>query len=104
MNAALWPATWGYFLSRMMLGAFAFDDVLDANGLGSKSREHFITHVRARGPLPTLRIGRQPYGVLPAISLDRWTGIENDPLDSLLVSVLRSLRPIWSTSDRKSVV
>jgi hypothetical protein len=32
--------------------------------------KHFEEHVRGRGPLPTLRIGRQPYGVLPVCARD----------------------------------
>lgn len=40
--------------------------------------QHFVEHVRGRGPLPTLRIGRQPYGVLPVTSLDLWQGTEVD--------------------------
>jgi hypothetical protein len=40
---------------------------------------HFDEHVRARGTLPTLRIGRQPYGLLPASALDLWRGTETDP-------------------------
>nr|WP_168504516.1 hypothetical protein [Streptomyces sp. S1D4-11]QIY93188.1 hypothetical protein HEP87_01975 [Streptomyces sp. S1D4-11] len=39
---------------------------------------HFAEHVRARGPLPTLRVGRQPYGILPVTSLDLWHGTEVD--------------------------
>ncbi|MFK4593568.1 hypothetical protein [Streptomyces pristinaespiralis] len=39
---------------------------------------HFIDHVRARGQLPTLRVGRQPYGILPVTSLDLWRGTEVD--------------------------
>ncbi|MET9730330.1 hypothetical protein ABZZ79_06590 [Streptomyces sp. NPDC006458] len=40
--------------------------------------KHFVDHVRARGHLPTLRVGRQPYGILPATSLDLWRGTEVD--------------------------
>ncbi|GAB7109962.1 hypothetical protein JCM4814A_82770 [Streptomyces phaeofaciens JCM 4814] len=40
--------------------------------------QHFVEHVRGRGPLPTLRIGRQPYGILPVTSLDLWHGTEVD--------------------------
>ncbi|MFJ8085630.1 hypothetical protein ACIQ6Y_34250 [Streptomyces sp. NPDC096205] len=40
---------------------------------------HFIDHVRARGQLPTLRVGRQPYGLLPATSLDLWHGTDVAP-------------------------
>lgn len=40
--------------------------------------KHFEAHVRGRGPLPLLRIGRQPYGVLPVSSLDLWRGEDGD--------------------------
>jgi hypothetical protein len=40
--------------------------------------DHFMAHVRSRGVLPTLRIGRQPYGVLPASSPDLWRGGDVD--------------------------
>ena len=41
--------------------------------------EHFTSFVRSRGPLPTLRVGRQPYGVLPATALGLWRGDDVDP-------------------------
>ncbi len=40
--------------------------------------EHYALFVRARGPLPPLRIGRQPYGLLPVSSLDLWRGDDVD--------------------------
>ena len=68
MATALWPATWGYYLTSLI--------GLNGTGLTLESiawaREHFIAHVRAFGPLPTLRVGRQPYGVLPITPLDLW--------------------------------
>ena len=51
MNAALWPATWGYFLDQMM--AETFGEAAIAEGRG-----HFVDLVRGRGPLPPLRVGR----------------------------------------------
>jgi hypothetical protein len=44
--------------------------------------DHFTDYVRGRGPLPLLRIGRQPYGVLPVSSLDLWRGADggDDPV------------------------
>jgi hypothetical protein len=36
--------------------------------------EYFVSFVRGRGPLPALRIGRQPYGILPVSSVDLWRG------------------------------
>ena len=48
---------------------------------------HFTGHVRSRGTLPTLRIGRQPYGLLPVTSLDLWRGEE---VDERIVDHVRS--------------
>ncbi len=73
MATALWPATWGYFLSQMV----------GFNGTGLTiagrdwARAHALDYVRPGGPLPVLRVGRQPYGVLPVTSLDSWTTSES---------------------------
>jgi hypothetical protein len=68
MNTALWQATWGYYLTNMV--GFA------GTGLTLEhlrwAREHFVSNVRAGGPLAALRLGAQPYGVLPVTSLDLW--------------------------------
>jgi hypothetical protein len=65
MAAALWPATWGYYLMNLI--------GLEGTGLTLEAiawaREHFIANMRPFGPLPTLRVGRQPYGVLPVTPL-----------------------------------
>jgi hypothetical protein len=94
MNTALWPATWGYFLEQMMAeDAETFSD----EGL-QHGRRHFIDHVRARGPLPTLRLGNQPYGLLPVISLDAWKPVEPSQLDVKIVKFLQVLRDVWRRS------
>jgi hypothetical protein len=91
MHATLWPATWGYFLSHRFGGpsgpALAPDDL-------ERGRRAFIDQVRADGPLPSLRIGDQPYGFLPTTSLDSWvTGGET--LGAGVVDLLRRARPVW---------
>ena len=76
MATALWPATWGYYLGNL-IGLDGTGLTLDAIAW---AREHFIAHVRAFGPLPTLRVGRQPYGVLPVTLLADWTPrVADDP-------------------------
>ena len=68
MNAALWSATWGYFLSNMI--------GLEGTGLTpellARAREHFVANVRSAGPWAAIRCARQPYGLLPVTSLDLW--------------------------------
>src|SRR4029453_18221511 len=52
-------------------------------------RAHFINCVRADGPLPAVRIGRQPYGVLPVTTLAAWPAGDRA---ERLAALLRSLR------------
>jgi hypothetical protein len=79
MNDALWPATLGYFMEQMMTPRF------DAATIAS-ARQFFVGRLRAGGPLPAFRVGRVPYGVLPAVSLARFSP------ESQLARTLRTLR------------
>jgi hypothetical protein len=92
MNRALWPATWGYFL-RQMVGAPLTPDAVEW------ARQHFVQHVRAQGPLPAVRVGKQPYGILPATALALWkprAGQEAaSARDSVLRDLLVKLRDVW---------
>src|SRR5205085_3606495 len=91
MNTALWPATWGYFLDQMMAGT---GQTFSAETL-RQTRRHFIDHVRAAGPLPTLRIGNQPYGILPVASLDDWGPSAASAVEREIARVARVLRDVW---------
>jgi hypothetical protein len=88
MNAAAWPATWGYFLVQMMADTLTLDGV-------AAVRRHFVDHVRALGHLPVLRAGRQPYGVLPVLALGDWAPSTDSSADQQVVSVIKALTPIW---------
>jgi hypothetical protein len=103
MNTALWAATWGYFLEQMLTGFWPSESETNINIL--QARTHFINFVRAGGPLPALRIGRQPYGVLPVTSLDLWKPIPADGAaanaDAGLVKFLQWLRSFWLTISRE---
>ena len=99
---ALWPAMtvdWDQLrrneLNLSEFGSFTqqaspFDEAtMDA------LRSDAASFVRNRGPLPALRIGRQPYGILPVSSLDLWTNGNDQPIDAMKLRVLRHLRPFW---------
>jgi hypothetical protein len=88
MNALLWRATWGYFLEQMMASAGAHEVMLGSDAL-AWVRTHFIAFVRADGPLPTVRIGRQPYGLLPVTSIADWPAGDRT---ERLARLVRSLR------------
>ena len=74
MNVALWPATLGYFMDSMLHPVF--DDATV-----ERTREFFTRHVSARGQIPAVRVGKQPYGILPATprSRMRWMARAADP-------------------------
>lgn len=92
MNAALWPATWGYFLAHLL------DPVVPADKIEA-ARSHFMSWVRACGPQPVLRIGTVPYGLLPVLPLDRWTASDEPaPLAELVTFLRDTLRPVWTSS------
>jgi hypothetical protein len=93
MNTLLWKAGLGYALDYLLEGPGAPSP--DAIRLG---REHFASFVRGRGPLPAIRVGRQPFGLLPAISFDRWKPREGGAIDVPLQRFLYAARDVWRTS------
>ncbi len=89
MNRALFPVTLGYFLRQLMAPH------VDEEAIG-ETLAHFVGYVRGRGPLPALRVRRQPYGVLPVSSLARWQpGAGATGLDRELPALLGRLGGIW---------
>jgi hypothetical protein len=92
MHAALWHATWGYYLEQIMAPTFGRAQV-DA------FRRHFIDNVRGRGPLPALRVGNQPYGLLPVTTLDGLVlepgEAAETPGQSAALDLLRKLRDLF---------
>jgi hypothetical protein len=78
MNIALWPATLGYWMEAMMAPVFTRDGI-------EMTREFFNHFVLGSGACPAVRIGSQPYGILPATTISRmaWLtqkGFTNNPL------------------------
>ena len=64
MNAALWPATLGYFMDTLLQPVFNDDDIY-------YTRWFFNRFVSGRGMIPAIRIGRQPYGILPTTAYSK---------------------------------
>ena len=102
MNRALYAGTLGYYLDHML------NEVVDESALGAL-RRHFTDHVTGRGPIAAIRVGSQPYGVLPTSSLARWQPSASgrmvdgpaagraDSFDATLLRVLRAFDQAWST-------
>jgi hypothetical protein len=64
MNIALWPATLGYWMQTMMSPVFSDAAV-------EQTRAFVNSFVTGRGAAPAIRIGGQPYGLLPATAFSR---------------------------------
>lgn len=84
MNSALWPGTIGYYLRTLLApndlskqesiwpgrdGRLDYNEKLSRIRDGIERleayRRHFVRYVRANGPFPAIRVGTQPYGLLP---------------------------------------
>jgi hypothetical protein len=99
MSTALWPATLGYWMQTMMAPVF------DAATIDA-TREFFRKYVQGSGAVPALRIGAQPYGILPATAWSRMRWFEADtaaagaPALHPLRAYLRKLYPLVLAVDR----
>ena len=58
MNTALWEGTLGYWMKSEMAPLFSQATI-------RQTRRFFTQYVTGRGRIPALRIGKQPYGILP---------------------------------------
>jgi hypothetical protein len=96
MVTALWPATLGYFIEQLLapvLGTSAADE----------ARAFALANAVPRGPLPALRAGDRPYGILPVTSLADLPGtpaggVAAPSPDGALAGLLTRLLPAWQAS------
>ncbi|HYI09821.1 MAG TPA: hypothetical protein VEK57_12225, partial [Thermoanaerobaculia bacterium] len=96
MNTALWPATFGYWMQSMMA------PVIDSDPVVALTRDFFTSFVIGRGAVPAVRIGRQPYGILPATALSHMEWLINIPLSGEPGNsgdILRRLHSVLSAMD-----
>lgn len=104
INVALWPATLGYYMQEMMGPVFS-------PGTVRRTRVFFNRFVIGRGTLPLVRIGKQPYGFLPATAWSRmgwWRnegypaiakqlGLPDDRFLAQIDDLSRRARNLWQT-------
>ena len=70
LQTALWPATGGYYLDQIMASPEGQPAAFSRRAARRRRAATSSTSSASSGPLPTLRAGRQPYGLLPAMSLE----------------------------------
>jgi hypothetical protein len=95
MNTALYPATLGYYFDTMLAPVLN-----DANQ--DQLRDFFIKNVSGRGPLPTIRAGNQPYGILLTSDFSRWQWQKTEPgytapFLGTLYAVLQQYNNFWNS-------
>ncbi len=89
MARALFEATWGPFLRTQAQPGFPLRVLPLVHA-------HATTWVRGGGPLPAVRLGRQPYGVLPVQPRRPWRPHHgDDELTAWLGEHLPRLRRLW---------
>lgn len=96
MKRTLWPLTYGFFLKFMMQPVFSEAAIQNA-------KNYCTSWVYPRGPVPTLRIGSVPYGLLPVASLSRWQPRSlgdtfDESVESALLAPLRRLVSLWKSA------
>jgi hypothetical protein len=89
-NTSLWQPGWGDYLNR--LDAHGVPGLSDAQE--ESARQLFRDHVRGRGTAPAVRVGAQPYGILPVSNLATWVPRAGETTAGV-VTVLRPLLQRW---------
>lgn len=100
MNTALWNATLGYFMESMLTPVFN-----DAQR--ELVRWFFIDYVSGRGRLPAIRIGNQPYGILPVSTISNILWLDDKlftrqyfrqlPVLKRIYAVLKKIEEDWQS-------
>jgi len=105
LRDALWPGTLGYYIHQMLepwtgtAGATPRERYTFVERIDTSVREHFVNYVAGGAALPSFRVGRSIYGLLPVTSLLRWQpGAAVESIDKELPKILRTLLAIWSSN------
>jgi hypothetical protein len=88
--AGLWPALWGFAVEDVWAMSDPTDPAVPRWAAAAMCPE---------GPYPTVRIGAQPYGLLPATALGSWTPADGDPPgEAALAGPLQTLRDEYAAA------
>lgn len=95
MNTALWPGTLGYFMNEMMCPVFTEEQV-------EFTRDYFNAYVSGRGSVAAIRVGNQPYGILPVSAFSKWKWSDEEAGKNVsyyeeLYNALSKLQAAWKT-------
>ena len=102
MMNALWRGTFGHYLMQLWnpYGGDEATRLLKTPALYAL-RRYAVAHLRPAGPLPLLRVAKQPYGVLPVVGRqfeNASDGTAETAVESGIGKVLGVLRPMWAVA------
>src|SRR5262245_13407668 len=109
-QTALWPATIGYWMNTLFTASGSKHSIFTDETI-DRTRLFFTRFVSGRGALPAIRIGGQPYGILPTTAFSRiqWydapAGIGVAPWTAFLGNLYRLLRQIdadWTAMSQRA--
>ncbi|MEZ4447225.1 MAG: hypothetical protein R3B72_49555 [Polyangiaceae bacterium] len=86
LDRVIFPVTLGYYLTQLVSGNVPTAGIEFA-------REHLARYVFARGPLPPVRVGATPYGVLPISFTAGWKA--QSVAEDALTQIVDKLRRDW---------
>ena len=95
MMNALWRGTFGHYLFELWNADFSDDDskrFLKTRDLYN-TRWYAVRYLRPSGALPLIRVGKQPYGILPIVGKRFVTS--GSAVESRIGALLGVLRPMW---------
>lgn len=105
MQELLWPATLGYWMDKLLVPVFNDDAI-------ANTRWYFTQYVSGCGSMPAMRIGGQPYGVLPTTAFSRIQWLNAQPEGRMFQSqqsylqalnnVLRAVDTDWTAMSANS--
>lgn len=98
MNSALFPATIGYYFDTLMEN-YVLDKFIP---LLSNFFENYVT---GAGPLPAIRVGDQPYGILVSSDFPNFKSADSEPDQQILTDeihrILRFFSAHWAAQSQK---
>ncbi|MEN0005510.1 MAG: hypothetical protein AAF798_15270, partial [Bacteroidota bacterium] len=95
MNEALWDATLGYYFKHLMVQwANLQNNTLSLNMI-DQIKAFFNQHISGRGGVPAIRVGNQPYGILPTTAYSSITWPDKNSLSHKMATVLRFFSESW---------
>lgn len=100
MNTALFSATIGYTMDVVMYPAFAPSVVVAYNAI-EETRTFTENYVRSRGALSSIRVRKQPYGILPVTAYSKIQNLPTEPKKNYydgLYDVTQNMDNTWSNA------